>query len=279
MTPANLAHRIDAIRNTAEVIAESLREMICAAELPPGHPLVQERIAEMFQVSRVPVRDALQLLIGMGVAVNVPRRGVIVRPLSPQHLEDLYEVRKILEGAAIRLVRRTFNADLRRRLQELIREQTACLRSGDVKGQARLDDAFHRALYGEIGNHRLLDLILSNWEMIRQARCASVVAPKHGALWIASSIERHRKIVAAVEKSDAAAVAAVAESIESSKQEIIRSLREMQWLDRSNGVPGRTTGRVAAAAVSPGADGAAQRRKPLSMNNLSGEKRKRHKEP
>lgn len=259
MTPTSLAHRIDAIRNTAEVIAESLREMICEAELPPGHPLVQERIAEMFQVSRVPVRDALRLLIGMGVAVNVPRRGVIVRPLSPQHLDDLYEVRKILEGAAIRLVRRTVNADLRRRLQDLIREQTACLRTGDIKGQARLDDAFHRALYGQIGNRRLLDLILSNWEMIRQARCASVVAPKHGGLWIATSIERHRKIVAALAKSDAAAVAAVADSIESSKQEIIRSLREMQWLDGSNGMPSRTPGRVAAATRTPGVDRAVQR--------------------
>jgi DNA-binding GntR family transcriptional regulator len=200
------------------------------------------------------------MLIGMGVAVNVPRRGVIVRPLSRQHLDDLYEVRKILEGAAIRLVRRVYTADLRRRLQDLIREQTACLPTEDVKGQARLDDAFHRVLYGQIGNRRLLELILSNWEMIRQARCASVVAPTHGVLWIATSIERHRKIVAALDKSHAAAVAAVSESIQSSKEEIIRSLREMQWLDGSNGAPGRTTGKVAAAGVSPGADGAVQRR-------------------
>ncbi len=74
MPPADLARRIHAIQNTAEVIAQSLREMISEAELKPGQPLIQERIAEMFQVSRVPVRDALQLLIGMGVAVNIPRR-------------------------------------------------------------------------------------------------------------------------------------------------------------------------------------------------------------
>ncbi len=75
MAHANLAHRINAIQNTAEVIAQSLKEMIYEAELKPGQPLIQERIAEMFQVSRVPVRDALQMLIGMGIAVNVPRRG------------------------------------------------------------------------------------------------------------------------------------------------------------------------------------------------------------
>ncbi len=88
MAQTNLAHRIDAIQNTAEVIAQSLKEMIYEAELKPGQPLIQERIAEMFQVSRVPVRDALQMLIRMGIAVNVPRRGVIVRPLSRTLLSE-----------------------------------------------------------------------------------------------------------------------------------------------------------------------------------------------
>ncbi|MBI4536689.1 MAG: GntR family transcriptional regulator [candidate division NC10 bacterium] len=234
MPPADLAHRIHAIRNTAEVIAQSLQEMISEAELPPGQPLIQERIAEMFQVSRVPVRDALQLLIGMGIAVNVPRRGVMVRPLSEKHLDDLFEVRKILEGAAIRMALQKATPGLQRRLQELIRQQAACLRTGDVKGHAKLDDAFHETLYGDIGNLRLRELILSNWEMIKQARCASVVAPKHGMAWIATSINRHKRILAALKRRDEAAAAAVTfENIETSKQETTRSLREMGWLDSS----------------------------------------------
>jgi len=258
MVETNLAHRIDAIQNTAGVIAQSLKEMIYEADLKPGQPLIQERIAEMFHVSRVPVRDALQLLVSMGIAVNVPRRGVIVRPLSRALLADLFEVRKILEGAAIRLVYPACTADLRRRLQDLIREQAACLRTGDVRRQGRLDDAFHRELYGDIGNQRLLEFILSNWELIRQARCASVVAPNHGKVWIATSMERHRRIVAALAKSKAAAVAAVTDSIESSKREIIRSLREMQWLDGSDGVSGRALRWAAPASAS--IDGVGRRR-------------------
>jgi len=49
-------------------------------------------------VSRVPVRDALQMLISMGIAINVPRRGVIVRPLSQKHLDDLFEMRRSWRG-------------------------------------------------------------------------------------------------------------------------------------------------------------------------------------
>jgi DNA-binding GntR family transcriptional regulator len=235
MPPADLAHRIQAIPNAAEVIARSLRDMICQAELKPGEPLIQERIAEMFQVSRVPVRDALQLLIGMGVAVNVPRRGVIVRPLSQQHLDDLFEVRKILEGAAIRLAVQHSTPEVFRDLQELLRQQSGCLRRGDVRGQGKLDDAFHAKLYEAIGNRRLLELIRSNWDMIRQARCASVVEPARGKAWIAASIQRHKRVLDAIRKRDAAAAeAAVFEGIDSSKREIINSLRTMGWIDREN---------------------------------------------
>jgi DNA-binding GntR family transcriptional regulator len=232
MPPADLAHRIRSIQNTAEVIAQSLREMICQAELKPGQPLVQERIAEMFQVSRVPVRDALQLLIGMGVAVSLPRRGVIVRPLSQQHLDDLFEVRKILEGAAIRLVAKAATPGLVKQLQDLIRQQSRCLETGNVQGQSALDDAFHQAIYGTVPNLRLLELIQSNWDMIRQARCASVVAPQRGKTWIATSIGRHKRVLNALKKQNAtAAEAAVFESVESSKREIIDSLRMMGWID------------------------------------------------
>jgi DNA-binding GntR family transcriptional regulator len=232
MAETSLAHRIDAIRNTAEVIAESLREMICEAELPPGQPLVQERIAEMFQVSRVPVRDALQMLIGMGLAVNVPRRGVIVRPLSRQLLEELFEVRKILEGAAIRMVVRNATSEHHRRLDSVIARQVECLKDGDAKGNATLDDEFHGLLYDTVGNARLVELIFANWGMIKQARCASTVTPEHGQAWIATSVKRHKRLLAALKRGDEEAVCdAIFENIESSKREIAGCLREMGWIE------------------------------------------------
>ena len=72
MIQNDLTERVNAIQSTAEVIANSLKEIIYGAEFKPGQQLVQETIARMFQVSRVPVRDALQILIKMGIAVNVP---------------------------------------------------------------------------------------------------------------------------------------------------------------------------------------------------------------
>lgn len=232
MTPASLAHRIDAIQNTAEVIAQSLKEMIYEAELKPGQPLIQERIAAMFQVSRVPVRDALQLLIRMGIAVNVPRRGVIVRPLSRTLIADLFGVRKILEGAAVRMAVRNATPEYLRRLEELVAQQAECLTTGDVKREARLDDEFHHALYDAVGNARLVELIFSNWELIKQARSASTVVPKHGRAWIANSVKRHKHILATLKKgNEEAACAAVFANIDSSEREIVARLREVGWID------------------------------------------------
>ena len=230
MVQTDLARRIDAIQNTAEVIAHSLKEMIYAAELKPGQPLIQERIAEMFQVSRVPVRDALQMLIGMGIVVNVPRRGVIVRPLSQKLLDDLFEVRKILEGAAIRMVVRSATPPFLRRLEELIRRQAECLKAGDVRQYGKLDEEFHQAEFEPAGNLRLVELIRANWEMIKQARSASIVMPEHGRDWMATSVKRHRRILAALtRRNENNAHTVVLENIESSKREIVAYLKELGW--------------------------------------------------
>ena len=232
MSTENLTSRIDAIRNTGEVIAQSLKEMIHEAEFEPGQQLVQENIAKMFGVSRVPVRDALQILINMGIAVNVPRRGVIVRPLSRKLLDELFEIRKVLEGAAIQKAVRRATTELLESLWELIRKQSEALKTVDVKRNEKLDDEFHRSLYRAIDNNTLNELIFNNWERIKQARCSSTVDPKHGRQWISASIERHNKVMEALEKKDEfLAYQVIVENIESSRREITASLEDTGWIE------------------------------------------------
>jgi len=166
--------------------------------------------------------------------VNVPRRGVIVRPLSRALLSELFAVRKILEGAAVRIAIQNATPEYLRRLEGLVAQQAECLKAGDVKRYARLDDDFHRALYEEVGNSRLVELIFANWELIKQARSASTVVQEHGTAWIANSIKRHKRLLAALKKGgDEAACAAVFENIDSSEREIVSRLREVRWIEAS----------------------------------------------
>jgi DNA-binding GntR family transcriptional regulator len=79
----------DKVKSLSTAIADRLAEMIHAGALKPGEHLVQTGLAERFGVSRVAVRDALAQLRQRGLAVNVPRKGTIVRPLSCKTVRDL----------------------------------------------------------------------------------------------------------------------------------------------------------------------------------------------
>jgi DNA-binding GntR family transcriptional regulator len=154
MNHENLAHKVNAIKNTAEVIAHSLKQKIYEAELKPGQPLVQENIARMFGVSRVPVRDALQILVNVGIAISVPRRGIFVRPLSRKLLEELFAVRKILEGSAIEIVLQDITEELITMLREIVRKQKEALKKRDVKRNMVRNGSPHR--YKDIKSYSML---------------------------------------------------------------------------------------------------------------------------
>jgi DNA-binding GntR family transcriptional regulator len=157
---------------------------------------------------------------------------VIVRPLSRIHLAELFAVRKILEGAAVRMAARNATPAYLRKLEEIVTRQATCVKAGDVKRYAALDDEFHRALYDAVGNGRLVELIFANWELIKQARSASTVMPQHGEAWLGNSLRRHKRILAALKKGgEEAACAAVFENIESSEREIVSRLHEVGWIE------------------------------------------------
>jgi DNA-binding GntR family transcriptional regulator len=235
MSQRDLVVKIDAIKNTGEVIAQTLREMIFEGKFKPGQQLKQDQIAEMFGVSRVPVRDALNLLINMRMAVNVPRRGVIVHPLSKKLIQELFGVRGILEGAAIKIVICNLNQDLLTALTRIVVEQKKTLKNTDVKKAEELDEEFHKIIYQVINNQTLEELIYANWMRVKQARCSSSMTVfEYGRNWIKNSIKRHEDLLAALKsKDELQASQIVVDNIESSFNEVITCLEDMGWLDQN----------------------------------------------
>jgi DNA-binding GntR family transcriptional regulator len=84
------------------VVHAALRDRIGRAELPPGEPLRQDRIAATFGVSHVPVREALSLLVCEGLATSHMNRGSVVSALSAEDARELAEYRGLLEAGLIR---------------------------------------------------------------------------------------------------------------------------------------------------------------------------------
>ncbi len=93
------------VRNTAsasDLIFDALREAIFTGVLQDGEHLRQDRLAETFNTSRIPVREALARLEQQGLVINERYRGTTVTALSPEEIKEIFEFRALLEGETIR---------------------------------------------------------------------------------------------------------------------------------------------------------------------------------
>lgn len=78
-------------------VANALRNLIISGDYAQGQPLPQEEIAQRLGVSRIPVREALQLLEAEGLIINVPYKGAAVASLSADEIEEYFDIRAVLE--------------------------------------------------------------------------------------------------------------------------------------------------------------------------------------
>src|SRR5699024_10282630 len=83
-------------------VCSVLRKAILKGELQAGERLVQAQLAEAIGVSRMPIREALRTLELEGLVVMEPHKGAVVRPISKEDIEEIYELRIALEPLALK---------------------------------------------------------------------------------------------------------------------------------------------------------------------------------
>lgn len=140
-------------------VINALRERIVGGELPPGARLVERTLAQELGVSRIPVREALNVLRGEGFVTAYPRRGMVVRALSDEDIEELFEVREALEVLVARCAAaRATDAELDRLANVLEAEAAAePLPRGETDG--RYNQRFHDLLTAYAHNSFLASLM------------------------------------------------------------------------------------------------------------------------
>jgi len=229
----------DDVKNLSTVIADRLAEMIHTGALKPGAHLVQTDLAERFGVSRVAVRDALAQLRQRGLAVIVPRKGTIVRPLSCKTVRDLFTARRVVEGLAAReACRRMTDEDLER-IDQIVREQEELAHQPDMVELIEKDWEFHRAIYDRCDNEPLNEIIAGLWSRTRQARGLAQLEVAWGREWGEKSAARHRRIVEALRERDADRVEQlIVETIALAEEELVRGLQETGWGEEEAGAGG-----------------------------------------
>jgi len=135
-------------QSLAAAVVERLREKILSGELPEGEQLRQEAIAEEFEISRIPVREALIHLAGEGLVKIVGNRGAVVAALSPEEIMQLFETRAVLEKYMLReAIPNITDDDLHRAEEILVQYEQSLEHDSEVKSWGRWNWSFHSALY------------------------------------------------------------------------------------------------------------------------------------
>jgi DNA-binding GntR family transcriptional regulator len=200
----------------AEKVYQVIKNEIADFRLLPGDRVTETRLAERYRVSRTPVRDALYRLKREGYVDVAFRSGWMVCPFDFARFDEFYDLRIVLESAAVeRLGRRGGGAaldDLR-----AIWLVPPDAREVDPRRIADLDEAFHCRLVAAAGNSEMTRVHLHATERIRTVRRLDFLKPSR----VAATYEEHAQILGLVLRGEAeAALATLRQHIDDSKSEV-----------------------------------------------------------
>jgi DNA-binding GntR family transcriptional regulator len=164
-------------RTLAEKAFVALHDAIVTGELSPGERLPIEELAEILNMSPMPVREALRRLHAVGLVENVPHRGARITELSIDDLRDVYQARLALEPLAVEhAAERFYDPDAERG-----RERLAALNKLGERSTPNVwaaHTAFHFTLYEAAGSPWLMRLIHPLWESSQRYRLAAPMTRK-----------------------------------------------------------------------------------------------------
>lgn len=182
---------IPKIKSVREQVYESIKMLIISGQLPQGTKLQENDLAEMFQVSRTPVREALKSLKEDGLLESGPGKGLIVRTLTAESAKEIFAVRALLETYAIRIAAKELTPEQRRYMIEMRSKFEYFLTDYDAEEFIRLDTEFHSSIIRFSGNRFLPELSDRVYSILQAARLLSLSVVAHNK----DSLVRHIEII------------------------------------------------------------------------------------
>ncbi len=182
-----------------EKVYESLRSAILMGRFDPGERLTEEHLAEELRVSRTPVREALHKLESEALIRPLETRGFIVSRDSKEEVEELFELRSVLEGYALRIICGKASDHLLKELGRLIERAENALREKRVDEVFKWNTQFHDTLHGLVTEKkRLHRLLVDMRKYVLMYRRDTLESPD-GAR---EAVEGHKRIVMALTLRD-----------------------------------------------------------------------------
>jgi DNA-binding GntR family transcriptional regulator len=178
-------------------VYDALIDLIVGGELPPGQHMVETDLARQLGVSRQPIREALHRMEAEGWVDLRPSQGAFVHVPTDQEVDELLDVRVLLEAEAARRAAGTATPEQVARLREVCGEGEAATEADDFGRAVAANDAFHAEVAAIAGNSVLAEL--ADIVGRRVQWYYRIVAPTRGH----GSWAEHEEMIDAIEAGDA----------------------------------------------------------------------------
>lgn len=185
-----------------EWLYHTLRDAIRNCELAPGERLLMDELAAEFNVSRVPVREALLQLQAEGLVQMVPHSGAVVAPITFASAQDYFAISRELQVLAGRAAAERMSDSERTKLQEMVSHMEQCADAGEYEQYTKCNLEFHEFI-ANVSRMPLvphfLDQFQQHWQRVMSYyRLYPMQAPR-----VEETVSQHRAIVEALVSGDA----------------------------------------------------------------------------
>ena len=186
------------ITTIREQVYRILRDDICQGVYAPGTRLQEVELAENLNVSRSPVREALRQLAADGLLLEIPNKGVYIKEFTVKDIEEIYDLRVMLESYGILHSTGHITAMRRERLLGLLKDMEDFLRKDDLQSYTSLDEKLHNHIVHLGDNSLINDTYDRVRSMNQQFRILSLMDQQR----FRESLDEHREIVHALVTGD-----------------------------------------------------------------------------
>lgn len=182
----------------AEALRDKLEAMIIDGSLAPGERLDETELAQQFEVSRTPVREAIRALIAIGLVENGERQGAVVTRISVPMLIEMFDLMAVLEGMCAELAARRSTAQERANMHATHKRLDAAFAAGQHDAFYRINIEFHDQLYAAAHTQFLAGQAIRLRRRLAPYRMRVTYQPGR----MRDSLEEHKAILDAIDEGD-----------------------------------------------------------------------------
>lgn len=205
-----------------EIIFNTLKQRIISGEYEPGQRLIANDLAEEFDISRMPVREALTRLASTGLVELIPYKGAIVNELTAEDYVEIFYIRSVLEGLAARLACPNLTDEDLEKMRAANEEIKEMIEKDDVDFQ-RVNRLFHSTIWQRTGSERLQTLLSNLYSEASQYRNLTMIYPGR----MKDVYEEHKRFLDSLYTRDAEeAEECVRKHYESTLQWLVENLKK-----------------------------------------------------